>query len=206
MTDEDVKEPLRKRVERAIVDYAAGDTDILPKRILDEVQTVEERLKYIEGEATRVRMQRDDWRSIAELLIRVGFGMDMKGFGDYPPKELIDAIAGASDPRLPGDAKIAAELTALRTAMMGRAWKIGGRDGLGQCDYPLCQNRGHGMPLAGIELRGKPSDPRTVAPIVGGLKVCHRGECLVWGKWIQVRALSGTIIVEHNLRTHEDLF
>lgn len=102
------------------------------------------------------RVQRDGWRLIAEALIAIGLDFPMRGFGEDPPREILD---GLITPQIREDLEIKDSeidnstrterqraddervLASIRDALFGRAWRCAGPDGRGMCDYPLCPNR-----------------------------------------------------------------
>jgi hypothetical protein len=158
-----------------------------------------------------VAAQRDGWREIGEVLIRIAFGWEMSGFGAVPPKELLDAVRGA-DPKLadepkpdpnrldvaiapPADDEV---LGRLRDGLLGRAWRVRGPKGYGTCDYPLCDKRGKGVPLQNVILQIP--DPAVPGQLImrSPLRVCSGDdgkECQTWGGWVASRARAGKIQV-----------
>lgn len=142
----------------------------------------------------RITMQRDGWREIAEAMLTTAFGVPMKGHGDVPPIELLDAVRDKSEDQV---------IDALSAGVLGRAWRIAGADGEGKCDYPLCAHRdldkAKRPQLKRVELR-KAGEPHPTAR----LSVCAQdasaiagteGECAAWARWVASRFAQGRIVV-----------
>lgn len=171
------------------------------------------------------RVQRDGWKSIAEALIAIGMGYQMRGFGDTPPREILDDLIGGTETVtgkkiVDGVEKEVTEVRviaprsdeeiigAIRDSLMGRAWRVRGSQGAGTCDYPLCPNRNP---------RDLPEGLKRVAPgfveiaLVAGVKlhVCSSNlaigatpsehttvhECHRWAQWVSARAVAKRIEV-----------
>lgn len=164
------------------------------------------------------KVQREGWRAIAEALIAIGMGYEMRGFGDNPPREILDDLLGTTEtvtgpdtgkvetittsPR--ADAQI---LESIRDSLVGRAWRVRGSQGAGTCDYPLCPNRaasrkptGHvDVPIvSGIKLHVCGANVATIAGENGetaGSTKRELHECHRWAQWVEARARAGRIEV-----------
>ena len=177
-------------------------------------QTDEEETKLSE----RYKMQRDGWKLIAEALLAVGMGYDMRGFDDNPPEEIIKDLLGTTEivhgtdengkpisktittpPR--NDAAI---LEALRDSLVGRAWRVAGSQGKGGCDYPLCPNRAAGRkptgyvdtPLVNNAKLHVCASNRAKAETELGDTFTEVNECHRWALWVSHRAIAGRIEVK----------
>lgn len=144
------------------------------------------------------KAQRDGWKKIAEALLAIGLGYEMRGFGDTPPVEILDSLSGGGETVV---------LESIRDAMFGRAWRVRGSEGKGTCDYPLCPNRAERIaskqPFQLIDVRITPPDgteatlhvcSSNVAEQEGGRTVMAH-ECARWATWVQQRAVTGRIDV-----------
>ncbi len=156
--------------------------------------------------------ERDQWRALANALLAAAFGGDLGSPSDKaahlgmwhatPPAEFTDALREGQ-----GDI---AEI--VRAAMMGRAWKVRGRDGEGGCDYPLCRHRQRtAMERAERGPRAGHGSGMLDFPLAGGarLTVCQAGpvpnaqtrsapwttdaECETWARWVAARVASGAV-------------
>ncbi len=171
---------------------------------------VEQSAGAIEERADRAEAQRAGWKDIGEVLIRAAFGFEMRGFGDTPPTELLEAIRGTAatpDEKQAGGPQQSAEaaarsVEALRDGLIGRAWHVGGHKGYGTCDYPLCAYRGKGVPLQTVDLVGPKPEERDQEQRRSTLKVCHHPqgneplECLQWAIYVKARAAAGRIEIK----------
>jgi hypothetical protein len=177
--------------------------------------------KALDDEETKLsatyRVQREGWRQIAEALITVGLGYEMRGFGDNPPTEVLEAfgiaIAGvtptAEETAKFGSAAATSDeaIGAIRDALFGRAWRVRGSQGKGQCDYPLCPNRDDRIAkkqpfaLVDVQLATPDGDGATLHVCAANGHEVSMGrnitahECSRWAAWVQQRAATGRIAV-----------
>lgn len=121
----------------------------------------------------------------------------MRGFGDTPPGEILEAV------RDRGDADV---VEAVRDALIGRAWRVAGSVGEGQCDYPLCPHRqlAERPALVAVALQA-----RGASHPIARLKICRYdfagvnandddgdGECHAWAIWVKRRHYNGRLDVK----------
>ncbi len=161
----------------------------------------------------RAEQQRDGWREIANALMATAFSGDIGSptnaassegpWSDVPPTELLDGIRGSSKDAIDAAA-------AVRDAVLGRAWRVGGSRGNGTCDYPLCPHR----PKT-IEERIGYARQRSQIPLIDAhsmmavahLTVCAPTaavgrnsvvdeECHKWAQWVAARIRAGRITVQ----------
>lgn len=150
-----------------------------------EIEKLRDQVIDIGQECQARTIERDGWKQLAEAMFSAAFGNELRGFGNVPPTELLDAIKGHGD----GDL-----LAALRDGLLGRAWRVSRS---GHCDYPLCPNR-DATPRPQLITQGLGVNGRTVRVCITGLKPDAQpvlGECRAWAAWVRERALAGRIEV-----------
>jgi hypothetical protein len=148
-----------------------------------------------ESDLSRASYQREGWRKIGETLIAAAFGFEMRGFGDVPPIELLEAISEQKTE--------ASALEALRDALIGRVWRVAGHKGYGTCDYPMCANRGRGVALenrtiteaASLDLEA-PAQRTALRVCVNGISTSLPGECGAWAEYVAARMRAGRVKIE----------
>lgn len=189
-----------KPPERVTCPQCSGEGSITKPKPLPGAQAIRitsPEIAFAEGKLHTAVAARDGWRKIAEALLAVAFGQEMRGFGDVPPYELLDGVRADDS----NDATVAA----LRDALIGRAWRVRGKDGEGTCDYPLCPNRAHKrrVPLTEVAATfGAPHESVAEAFAAEAskrknivMRVCSApgAECATWAQWVAARARGGTI-------------
>ncbi len=193
-----------KALERTLLEMRPDRIDN-PNKVSSVVADTANKIGAIARDATELHAmivaQRQGWREIGEVLIKAAFGFEMRGFGDTAPLELLDAVRGvAASHGDPGREPDAAAITAIREAMIGRTWHVGGHKGYGTCDYPLCKNRGKGVPLSPVtvleqEQPGKDRKQTKLMICAQTAGPLTRNECQAWAEFVVARAAAGSIQV-----------
>lgn len=157
-----------------------------------EIRIKSPELAFLEGKLKSALTGLEGWRGIASALLAVAFGNELRGFGEVPPVELLAAVEDRSDDN--------ATVCALRDALIGRAWRVRGKEGSGTCDYPLCPHRREKRPLTAIPatfnvdpVNHIVTDSATATRITMNVCIGTGGECEAWARWVSARARAGTI-------------